>query len=702
MKIIKFIITSLLLFMPIGVFAGGCEDYTEADCPYAADSGCYWEQGYTDEFTGEKTEAQCKQCDSGYYPDAEKTGCELCPVGHYCEDGVKEPCPYNRYSDSEGASICTPCPAGTRSDRGAISCTKCSPGTYGYREGNGCSYCNYGHYCPGEGMIKREECPAGTYTPSDTTGYSECLNCTLPTGTGGGDAFVSGPTARFLNDYDREFLKENLSVDVKLTANNTDSCPFVVSCSGNTFVKFENGAFKCEPCPESYEYISNPPEHSNTVYYYKGKGDTTEDAVYYDPNGECPNTINPITLNFPESHYYPFPPSDFYQPICAVKIDNKWKLATRRSGKCPSDPDYYHDSVTGFGSVSFPDNQMLTAENFCLNNDDNLCFKGTGCGGRSSACTITVTEAINNNWEPVSGTTSVTLYPRFTMPDMEMLIMAITDQDIKVSDDGKVYVRLPDEGFLKDLPANQFSSGGASGGGIKFYNGKYKDVGMICAFGSEEDTEWYNVQNKKGKTCRELGLEEVFLNSSTRYDYIVSVSGTIDYGQKFCLSNNSSNCTVPPKFMAAKLSETKDGFYLELPISNKEDLKKKISCDGKSIFPDNPKNIKFGSGIYPMQEIPWNVNGLQIIKDEANGQYVVVGLFYYTPCAAGCYCTTYATTACPPAFTSDEGSSKRTDCYLKSDIKFYESGSGLIDLKSDLAIQQYGEIDFSTLFLPAQ
>lgn len=690
MKIIKFIIPSLLLFMPIGVFAEGCEDYTEADCPSAADSGCYWSP--EDPFLG--LDSECRQCPDGWYSTGDK--CELCPARHYCEDGVKEPCPRNKYSDSEGATICKPCPAGERSNPGAISCTPCPAGSHGIDEGGGCYLCHSGHYCPNEGMIEMFECPAGTYTPSDTTGYSKCLNCTPPT-VAGGDALVGGPTARFLNEADSDSLKEILSVNVNLTTNNKDICPFVVSCSGDTFVQFENGAFTCKSCPESYEYLTNPPVRSNTVYYYYTSTyikDGTPAEVYYDPNGTCPNTINPIILNFPASYYYPFPPSGSYQPICAVKIDNEWKLAARRSGKCPSDPDYYRDSVTDFGSINFIDNPMLAAEKFCLNNDDNLCFQGTSCGGGSINCTITVTEKINENWKPDSGTTSATLYPKFTMPEMEMLIMAITDHDIKVSDDGKVYVSLPDEGFLKDLSANQFSSGGASGGGIKYSNGRYKDVGMICAFGSEEGTEWYNVQNKKGKTCKGLGLEEVFLNSSTRYDYIVSVSGTIDYGQKFCLSTNSSNCTVPPKFMVAKLNN--DGF-LELPISNKEDLKKKVSCDGKSIFPDNPKNIRFGSGIYPMQEIPWQ--SLQLIKDQAKNQYIVVGLFYYTPCAAGCYCTLTGTTACPPAFTSDEGSSKRTDCHLKPDIKFYESDGGLIDLKSDPAIQQYGEIDFSELKL---
>ena len=75
MKIIKFIIPSLLLFMPIGVFAEGCEDYTETDCPSAADSGCYWmpEDPILEEPGG------CRQCLDGDYSIG--TECKSCLAG---------------------------------------------------------------------------------------------------------------------------------------------------------------------------------------------------------------------------------------------------------------------------------------------------------------------------------------------------------------------------------------------------------------------------------------------------------------------------------------------------------------------------------------------------------------------------------------------------------------------------------------------
>lgn len=62
-------------------------------------------------------------CKDNYYdPDgiAGPAGCILCPVGHKCAGGVKQPCPLHTYQDTPGQSVCKNC-SSTGTDAGIYS-----------------------------------------------------------------------------------------------------------------------------------------------------------------------------------------------------------------------------------------------------------------------------------------------------------------------------------------------------------------------------------------------------------------------------------------------------------------------------------------------------------------------------------------------------------------------------------------------------
>lgn len=100
----------------------------------------------TDRIRLTKTPDDCT-CDPGYYAVTEVingetliTGCQPCPPGFYCPDGVEAlPCPAGRFSAETAATFCQDCPAGTYSDViGSAECTNCDAG---FSSGVGAASC---------------------------------------------------------------------------------------------------------------------------------------------------------------------------------------------------------------------------------------------------------------------------------------------------------------------------------------------------------------------------------------------------------------------------------------------------------------------------------------------------------------------------------------------------------------------------------
>ncbi|MBO5704692.1 MAG: hypothetical protein J6R99_01600, partial [Alphaproteobacteria bacterium] len=205
MKIIKFIIPSLLLFMPIGVFAEECKDYTEQDACQAAatTSGCYWISGETDVVSGEST-SECRQCLDGKY--SIETECKECPAGHYCVGGIWARCPAGTYNPNKGSS----------------SVDDCTP------------------------------CPAGKYSYAGESGCRQCTN--MPFNSNGSDPLRAGEYSYL---YDEEYGERK-----------SNNCPWKFSCGENLKPKcdLETKTCTCESCGSPYEYSVNKTGASSMIY----------------------------------------------------------------------------------------------------------------------------------------------------------------------------------------------------------------------------------------------------------------------------------------------------------------------------------------------------------------------------------------------------------------------------------------------------
>ena len=84
---------------------------------------------------------------------------ELCPLGYYCEHGVRHQCSVGRYGAAQGlqSHFCSgPCLAGEYCDAGSASPT----------------LCDKGHFCP-DGAV-RYRCPAGTHGATSGLKDSRC------------------------------------------------------------------------------------------------------------------------------------------------------------------------------------------------------------------------------------------------------------------------------------------------------------------------------------------------------------------------------------------------------------------------------------------------------------------------------------------------------------------------------------------------
>ena len=113
-----------------------------------------------------------------------------CPVGHFCQNGEKTPCPAGTYRDKTLATsdaYCLPCKPGYF----------CEPGTGTFNNTNLCAEghfcptgtnqtamnnneCTPGHFCP-SGADREISCPLGSYCPNTT--MSEPIICNTGTGT---------------------------------------------------------------------------------------------------------------------------------------------------------------------------------------------------------------------------------------------------------------------------------------------------------------------------------------------------------------------------------------------------------------------------------------------------------------------------------------------------------------------------------------
>ena len=120
----------------------------------------------------------CLGCAPGYYLNPQPPGCNLCPVGHYC-NGTIVPCAEGYYANETGMVSCEVCqsppgyycPSGATSPNG-IGC----PDGYNCQGGGsppiGCG-CSPGSYCPGGSQCTN--CPVGRFCLGGSQPAALCM-----------------------------------------------------------------------------------------------------------------------------------------------------------------------------------------------------------------------------------------------------------------------------------------------------------------------------------------------------------------------------------------------------------------------------------------------------------------------------------------------------------------------------------------------
>ncbi|MBK8491879.1 MAG: lamin tail domain-containing protein [Saprospirales bacterium] len=124
-------------------------------------------------------------CNTGYYAVTTTvngqeviTGCQLCPVGSFCPDGINAYlCPAGEYQDQPGQTQCNACSPGYFSGaEGSISCTECPAGKFNPVFGaTACQNCVPGTFQSNAGAVECINCPPGKFNP--VYGAIACQNC---------------------------------------------------------------------------------------------------------------------------------------------------------------------------------------------------------------------------------------------------------------------------------------------------------------------------------------------------------------------------------------------------------------------------------------------------------------------------------------------------------------------------------------------
>ena len=120
----------------------------------------------------------CEPCPAGRHSSFPRARyCEACPAGYFAPDGASKctPCPAGAVSVAE-AKNCSLCPPGWFSEAGATACSPCPEGTHSAEHGaSACASCNTGAgLFSGVRARRCDQCLPG-YVYNNAT--SECLAC---------------------------------------------------------------------------------------------------------------------------------------------------------------------------------------------------------------------------------------------------------------------------------------------------------------------------------------------------------------------------------------------------------------------------------------------------------------------------------------------------------------------------------------------
>ena len=200
-----------------------------------------------------KNSTSCKICDAGTYADTEaSTTCKSCDTGTYaaanstscitCLAGSAD-------HDSNPATPCQVCPAGTFTQEKATTCISCDPGTYAPANSTSCTACPAGSADHDSNPATPcQVCPAGTFAQEKFTSCKTCITGTYaPASSASCIACVAG-----MRDHDSNPTTpcQNCSAGTYSNARAT-SCK---NCPMGTYATNE-GTSECTPCAsDSYHF----------------------------------------------------------------------------------------------------------------------------------------------------------------------------------------------------------------------------------------------------------------------------------------------------------------------------------------------------------------------------------------------------------------------------------------------------------------
>ena len=159
-------------------------------------------------------QAQCKRCPTGKLASPGESTCKRpswtnndattnCAVGTMKDqEGSCVDCPYGKYQDQQGMTVCKNCPPGTSGAAAkATACTDCASGKYGPTSGSttcvncapgksagpkstACAACAVNKYQDQSGQAYCKSCPTGkTASPGQTTCKTTAPACPITDGT---------------------------------------------------------------------------------------------------------------------------------------------------------------------------------------------------------------------------------------------------------------------------------------------------------------------------------------------------------------------------------------------------------------------------------------------------------------------------------------------------------------------------------------
>ncbi|MBK8966931.1 MAG: lamin tail domain-containing protein [Lewinellaceae bacterium] len=211
------------------------------DCPLAVDGLANFNAG------------ACN-CEPGYFQVTEIRnsetviiGCQPCPPGSFCPDGIASvPCPAGYYSNVSGSASCIPCAAGSfNATTGATVCTKCLAGEFSdVAAATECTACPAGKFSAITGATMCENCPAGTF--SATAGATACTFCEA-------GYFNATPGATACQACEAGYFSdmEGATSCQACAAGSYSSAPAATSCTACSEGTFSSapGSVNCTACP---------------------------------------------------------------------------------------------------------------------------------------------------------------------------------------------------------------------------------------------------------------------------------------------------------------------------------------------------------------------------------------------------------------------------------------------------------------------